>query len=80
MNISKRTDKLMLTVVAGVGIGTGLALLRNPKLVKEVREMVEDATDDAVRILKDVAREAIFRVSRKIDTSICNYDGGGLFV
>ena len=74
------TEATLLAFVAGAALGAGMALLLTPKSGKEVREKLGDVTDGAMQKLKDSAREAKFKISRKTDADAFSYDGGDSFV
>lgn len=76
----RETEATMLAFVAGAALGAGLALLLTPKSGKEVREKLGDVTGGAVQKLKEGAREAKFKMSRRTTADAFCYDGGDYFV
>jgi len=80
MATMKETEATMLAFIAGAVLGAGMALLLAPKSGKEVREKLGDVTDGAVQKLREGAREAKFKLSRKTDVDAFSYDGGDSFV
>ena len=76
----RETEATLLAFVAGAALGAGMALLLTPKSGKEVREKLGDVTGDAVQKLKEGAREARFKMSRRTTPDSFSYDGGDYFV
>ncbi len=77
---TRETEVTLLAFIAGAALGAGMALLLTPKSGREVREKIGDVTDGAVQKLKEGAREAKFKISRKTDSDAFCYDGGDSFV
>ncbi len=80
MSNMRDTEATLLAFVAGAALGAGMALLLTPKSGKEVRDKLGDVTDGAVQKIRDSAREAKFKISRKTDVDAFSYDGGDSFV
>ena len=57
---------VLVSFVAGAAIGAGLALLYAPKTGQELRESLNDFTEDAVGKIKEYTREA----QEKIKTAL----------
>ena len=77
---TRETEVTLLAFFAGAALGAGIALLFTPKSGKEVREKLGDVTGGAVQKLRDSAREAKFKMSRKTGADEFSYDGGDSFV
>ena len=73
---TRETELTLLAFFAGAALGAGIALLLAPKSGKEVRGKL----DGAVQKLKEGAREAKFKMSRKTGMDAFSYDGGDSFV
>jgi hypothetical protein len=80
MGNTRETEVTLLAFIAGAAFGAGIALLLAPQSGKEVREKLGDVTDGAVQKLKEGAREAKFKMSRKTGADAFSYDGGDSFV
>jgi len=50
--------KVLISLLAGAAIGSGLALLFAPKSGREMRGQIKDLTDDAVNKTKEYATDA----------------------
>ncbi len=80
MATMREVESTLLAFVAGAALGAGMALLLTPRSGKEIREKIGDVTDGAVQKLRESAREAKFKISRKTDLDAFSYDGGDSFV
>ena len=80
MGNTRETEATLLAFFAGAALGAGIALLLAPKSGKEVREQLGGVTDGAVQKLREGAREAKFKMSRKTNADAFSYDGGDSFV
>ena len=80
MATTRETEVSLLAFLAGAALGAGIALLFTPKSGREVREKLGDVTGDAVQRLRESAREARFKVTRKTAPDAYSYDGGDSFV
>lgn len=72
MATTRETEATLLAFVAGAALGAGMALLLTPTSGKEVRGKIGDVTG--------IARERLFRKSRRNPDSDYGYDGGDYFV
>jgi gas vesicle protein len=80
MATMREVESTLLAFAAGAALGAGMALLLTPRSGKEIREKIGDVTDGAVQKLRESAREAKFKISRKTDLDAFSYDGGDSFV
>lgn len=81
--MAKNRDSEVAAVVAfiaGAAIAAGLTLLLTPRSGREIRGKLGDVTDEALQKLKEGAREAKFKVSKKTRPDAFYYDGGDFFV
>jgi gas vesicle protein len=61
------TSTVFLSFLAGAAVGAGVALLVAPKTGKELREKINDLTDDAVSKIKDYACEAQTKLTATLE-------------
>jgi gas vesicle protein len=79
-NDSKVETTAVLAFIAGAALAAGVTLLLTPRTGREVRDKLEDVTDEALQRLKEAAREAKFKVSRKTKKDEFMYDGGDCWI
>ena len=77
---SRNETTAVLAFLAGAALAAGVTLLLTPRTGRQVRGKLEDVTDDALQKLKDAAREAKFKVSKKTKKDEFLYDGGDCWI
>ncbi|HOP41296.1 MAG TPA: YtxH domain-containing protein [Geobacteraceae bacterium] len=66
--------------VAGAALAAGVTLLLSPKTGRQIRENINDITEDAVEKLRLCAREAKFKLSAKTNPDAFRYEGGDCWI
>ncbi|HWI40915.1 MAG TPA: YtxH domain-containing protein [Verrucomicrobiae bacterium] len=79
---TRKNDEIvaLLAFFAGAAVGAGITFLVTPRAGREVREKLGEVTDDALQKVKDGAREARFKMSRKTPEDKFRYDGGDCWI
>jgi len=54
--------RILISLLAGMAVGSGLALLFAPKSGREIREQMKDLTDDAASKMREYTSEAQGRI------------------
>jgi len=70
----------VIAFVSGAVIGAAAALLLTPKPGSEVREKLTDLGESAAEKMKNIAREAKFKVTPRSKTGDYQYDGGDAWI
>ena len=70
----------VIAFVSGAVIGAVAALLLTPKPGSEVREKLTDLGESAAEKMKNIAREAKFKVTPRSKTGDYQYDGGDAWI
>ena len=77
---SNNSDSAFLAFVAGAAFGAVAALLLTPTTGKQVRQKLSEVTEDGLEKLKEVSKEAKFKMAKKTPKEAFEYDGGDCWV
>lgn len=70
----------ILAFFTGAALAAGAALLLTPKTGRELREQLNDVTEDAVDKIRSAVREAKYKVAPKVKDETEKYEGGGCWI
>lgn len=76
----RNSESALVAFLAGAALGAVAALILTPTTGRDVRKKLSKVTDDGLGKIKDVSREARFRLGRKTPQEAFKYEGGDCWV